>query len=52
MEGLFSDPMYGGNRGLVGWKAVGYPGPFYTITPDDQQRFAAHRMRYRSIGEL
>jgi gluconate 2-dehydrogenase gamma chain len=25
-EGMFSDPIYGGNRDLVGWKLVGYPG--------------------------
>ncbi|WP_448195407.1 gluconate 2-dehydrogenase subunit 3 family protein [Pseudomonas aeruginosa] len=25
-EGLFSDPQHGGNRGLVGWKLVGFPG--------------------------
>jgi gluconate 2-dehydrogenase gamma chain len=26
MEGFFSDPIYGGNRGKVSWKMVGYPG--------------------------
>ena len=25
-EGMFSDPAYGGNRNMVGWKLVGYPG--------------------------
>ena len=25
-EGMFSDPAYGGNRDMVGWKLVGYPG--------------------------
>lgn len=25
-EGLFADPLYGGNRDLVGWKWIGYPG--------------------------
>ncbi|MCT2584530.1 gluconate 2-dehydrogenase subunit 3 family protein [Actinophytocola gossypii] len=25
-EGLFSDPMHDGNRGMVGWKWVGFPG--------------------------
>jgi gluconate 2-dehydrogenase gamma chain len=27
IEGMFSDPMYGGNRDMVGWKLIGYPGP-------------------------
>lgn len=25
-EGLFSDPIYGGNRDKLGWKALGHPG--------------------------
>jgi gluconate 2-dehydrogenase gamma chain len=27
IEGMFSDPMHGGNAGLIGWQLVGYPGP-------------------------
>ena len=26
MEGLFSDPVYGGNKDKVGWKMIGFPG--------------------------
>ena len=26
MEGFFADPIYGGNRDMVSWKMVGYPG--------------------------
>ena len=25
-EGFFADPIYGGNKGMVGWKMVGFPG--------------------------
>ncbi len=25
-EGFFADPMYGGNKGMAGWKMVGFPG--------------------------
>ena len=25
-EGFFADPMYGGNKNMVGWKMVGFPG--------------------------
>jgi gluconate 2-dehydrogenase gamma chain len=28
IEGYFSDPAYGGNRGMVGWRMVGFPGAF------------------------
>ncbi len=29
MEGFFADPIYGGNRDMVGWKLVGFPGARY-----------------------
>jgi|SwirhisoilCB3_FD_contig_61_3713164_length_1437_multi_2_in_0_out_0_2 gluconate 2-dehydrogenase gamma chain len=35
IEGMFSDPMYGGNQGMVGWKLVGFPGAQHRYTPDD-----------------
>ncbi|MBV9746557.1 MAG: gluconate 2-dehydrogenase subunit 3 family protein [Acidobacteriia bacterium] len=27
VEGMFSDPLHGGNAGLIGWQLIGYPGP-------------------------
>jgi len=27
IEGMFCDPMHGGNAGMIGWQLVGYPGP-------------------------
>jgi gluconate 2-dehydrogenase gamma chain len=29
IEGFFADPLYGGNRDMVGWKMVGFPGARY-----------------------
>ncbi len=29
IEGYFADPVYGGNRDMVGWKLVGFPGTRY-----------------------
>ena len=26
MEGLFADPIYGGNKNKAAWKMIGYPG--------------------------
>ena len=26
MEGMFADPIYGGNRNKAGWKMIGFPG--------------------------
>lgn len=34
-EGMFSDPVYGGNRNLVGWRLIGYPGAQRAYTPDE-----------------
>jgi gluconate 2-dehydrogenase gamma chain len=28
VEGFFSDPVYGGNKGMVGWKMIGFPGAY------------------------
>ncbi|HUN48216.1 MAG TPA: gluconate 2-dehydrogenase subunit 3 family protein [Stellaceae bacterium] len=28
-EGFFADPTYGGNRNMVGWKMIGFPGARY-----------------------
>jgi gluconate 2-dehydrogenase gamma chain len=27
LEGMFCDPLHGGNADLVGWQLIGYPGP-------------------------
>lgn len=28
VEGMFCDPMHGGNAGLIGWQLIGFPGPY------------------------
>jgi hypothetical protein len=35
IDGMFSDPAYGGNRDMVGWKLIGYPGAQRAYTPTD-----------------
>lgn len=32
-EGMFVDPIYGGNRDFAGWKLIGYPGAQRSYTP-------------------
>ncbi len=34
IEGFFCDPVYGGNRGAVGWKLVGFPGAYWGYTAE------------------
>ncbi|MEA2595317.1 MAG: gluconate 2-dehydrogenase gamma chain [Thermomicrobiales bacterium] len=43
IEGMFGDPMYGGNRDLVGWKLIGYPGAQRFYTPDDIKNLSFQR---------
>jgi gluconate 2-dehydrogenase gamma chain len=31
IEGMFCDPMHGGNAGLIGWQLIGYPGPLMSF---------------------
>lgn len=52
MEGLFSDPIYNGNRDFAGWKAVGYPGPYYIYTEEEQQSFEPLDKPFQSIADL
>jgi gluconate 2-dehydrogenase gamma chain len=35
MEGMFADPLYGGNRDFAGWRLVGFPGAQAIFTPTD-----------------
>lgn len=35
LQGFFSDPVYGGNRDMVGWRLVGFPGSRRSYSPQD-----------------
>jgi gluconate 2-dehydrogenase gamma chain len=35
MEGMFADPVYGGNKDFAGWRLVGFPGAHPAFTPAD-----------------
>ncbi len=37
MEGMFADPLYGGNKDFAGWRLVGFPGAQAIFTPMDLQ---------------
>lgn len=52
MEGLFSDPIYGGNRNFAGWRAVGYPGAYYLYTAEEQQSFEPLDKPFQSVADL
>jgi len=37
IEGMFSDPAYGGNRDAVGWRLIGFPGAQYGYGAEDMR---------------
>jgi gluconate 2-dehydrogenase gamma chain len=37
MEGMFADPVYGGNKDFAGWRLVGFPGAQPLFTTADMQ---------------
>ncbi len=37
MEGMFADPVYGGNKNFAGWRLVGFPGAQPIFTEEDMQ---------------
>src|SRR5882672_3794197 len=41
MEGMFADPVYGGNKDFAGWRLVGFPGAQAIFTPADMQNTKA-----------
>ena len=46
MEGMFADPIYGGNRGKAAWKMLGFPG----VIADHQQNIIVYKNK-RFPGE-
>lgn len=51
IEGMFSDPLYGGNRDKVGWKLIGYPGAQRLYSVDDIKN-PSFRRDPQSLAEL
>lgn len=43
VEGMFADPIYGGNAALAGWKLIGYPGAQRAYTPREMRRGTRRR---------
>jgi gluconate 2-dehydrogenase gamma chain len=45
MEGFFADPIYGGNRDMVSWKMIGFPGARY----DYRDYIALHNQKLNLV---
>jgi hypothetical protein len=42
MEGMFADPIYGGNKNFAGWELVGFPGAQLFYSPKDMDSKEAY----------
>ncbi len=51
-EGMFSDPIYGGNRDFAGWDLLGYPGIRLVWSVEDQAFNAEIEPEHRSVAEF
>ena len=45
IEGMFCDPMHGGNAGLIGWQLIGYPGPLMSYRDEIDKAPGEHSHR-------
>jgi gluconate 2-dehydrogenase gamma chain len=53
LEGMFCDPMHGGNAGLVGWRLIGFPGPVMSYRDKIEEYYGkAYRPTPRSLEQI
>jgi gluconate 2-dehydrogenase gamma chain len=53
LEGMFCDPMYGGNKGCVGWRLIGFPGAQWGYSADQMKPgFDATEIPVKTLSEL
>ena len=53
IEGTFCDPAYGGNRGAVGWKLLGFPGAQWGYSAEQMRLgFDATEIQVKTLKEL
>jgi gluconate 2-dehydrogenase gamma chain len=53
IEGFFCDPAYGGNRRMVGWRLVGFPGAHWGYEPAQMDLgYDAGEIPFQTLGDL
>lgn len=52
VEGIFADPMYGGNRDKIGWRLVGFPGVAAAYLPYIEKYDVPYRAQPVSIADV
>ena len=53
IEGMFCDPMHGGNADMIGWQLIGFPGPRMSYTDEVAEYHGrAYRPKPRSLQQI
>jgi gluconate 2-dehydrogenase gamma chain len=53
IEGMFCDPMHGGNAGLIGWQMLGFPGPYMSWSEEiGKHAGEAFRPKPKSLSQI
>ncbi len=53
IEGMFSDPLHGGNANMIGWQLIGYPGPVMSYRNEiDKSHGQAWRRKPVSLAQI
>lgn len=53
VEGMFSDPMHGGNKDMIGWQLIGFPGPRMSNYDDIEKHYGeAFRPQPAGLREI
>ena len=51
-QGMFGDPIYGGNRDFAGWDLIGYPGIKLNWLPEEQALDTVVTPEHRSVADF
>ncbi len=53
IEGMFCDPMHGGNASLIGWQMLGFPGPYMSWSDEiEKHPGRALRPKPKSLSQI
>ncbi len=52
IEGMFCDPLHGGNADLIGWQMLGFPGPVFSYKDRIETYGTPYRPAPRSLEQI
>lgn len=52
VEGMFCDPLHGGNADLIGWQLLGFPGPVFSYRDEIENYGTPYRAEPKSLEQI